>query len=324
MKLLPLLSLLLLSFGSAVQLRFNDESITVDHKTATFGTQIYDFQGSLYVIPQGNGDEFLCTEGSASTMQNVMVVASRGGCSFAEKALNAQKAGAAALIIGDVSATSTVYVWMMCVDSDVNCASITIPVVFVPGTGYQQIQQMVAQHGQPTHAALATESSWIAPPMEPPSATGQTDPTPEPPDVIPEYPVDTEETSVWTGMTLIWIVVGLSVLLKCLIVTIACRRKYRSNRLARRVGSANAAAAVPLTEGEMAEGDMPVVYATYPAPSSAYSVSSASSSEEPRGAQPLSASSLAAYPSVQYAPLLPQATAPEVYDLERQTIVIRG
>jgi len=338
MKTLPLLSLfLIISFGSAVQIGpfADDDGITVDHKTAMFGTQNYYVTASLYVIPQGNGAEYLCdTDASvASAMQDAIVVASRGGCSFAEKALSAQKAGASALIIGDSTATSTIYVWMLCADTS-DCASITIPVVFIPGTGYQQIQQLVARHpGQSAYATLNTESTWTPPSDSvPPTVTvtgGNTNP-PEPPvePPVPEPPVDWEpdhpedDPSNMTGMTVIWIIVGLSVLLKCLIVTIACRRKYRANRLARRAGSANAAAAVPLTEGEMAEGDLPVVYATYPAPSSAYSVSSAS--EERSGARPLSASSLAAYPSVQYAPLLPQATAPEVYDLERQPIVIRG
>jgi len=162
------------------------------------------------------------------------------------------------------------------------------------------------------------EPSYPTDPVEP------TDPTDPPSYPTPEDPPmpDDSEVEMDSSLTIVWIIVGVSVLVKCLIITVACRRRYRSKRVARQATADSA-----VSEGEVND-QTPVVYATYPAPSSGFTVSAAEAEGSlPSVSRDARVSSLSTYPSIQYTPLMPQATAPSdmyAYDLEKQAIVIRG
>jgi len=272
-------------------------------------------------------------------------VVERGVCLYTEKAMNAQRLGAVGVVIGNNVESDSLYLMGYAPDYT---GSITIPAVFVSGKSYQLMTQILQSYMFGTDQVQATledttEDSPVGnpntpPPLtpNPPMDTGVSPPTGTGGGVTDEPEPNEMPEEVDSGMEIVWCLVGVIILFKCMIVTIALRRKCKQNRMARRVGASSSSSSTPLTEGEMSdEGELPVVYATSPptrgftvaAPSSSSSVatSASRSSSSASSSRALTATNLSAYPSIQYAPLMPQATAPsDMYDLEKQPIIIRG
>jgi hypothetical protein len=259
--------------------------------------------------------------------------------------MNAQRLGAVGIIIGNNVESDSLYLMGYAPDYT---GSVTIPAVFVSGKSYQLMTQILQSYmfgKEQVQATLedTTEESPVGNPNTPPPLTPNPpmDTGVSPPSsptgtaggvIIDDPPTDGDvpDTEVDSGVEVVWYVIGVIIVFKCMIVTIALRRKCKQDRMARRVGSSASASSsssssTPLTEGEVSdEGELPVVYATSP-PTRGFTVAAPSSSSSSSSSRALTATNLSAYPSIQYAPLMPQATAPsDMYDLEKQPIIIRG
>lgn len=71
----------------------------------------------------------------ASNIEGKVALADRGNCSFVQKALNAQAAGAKALVVGNFYGDNR-YVWMTAKRSE-NSTSVSIPSVFINGVDHR-------------------------------------------------------------------------------------------------------------------------------------------------------------------------------------------
>jgi hypothetical protein len=266
------------------------------------------------------------------------VVVERGACTFTDKALNAQALGALGIIIGGDDNEDT----LLYMSGAAGSQNVHVPTIYVSGQSYQKLLQILQNYAFTGSEGLISvtldstgesQPNWSPnpppPTMQPIAPTRDVFPGTGTGTQEPSYPTDPpvsgpydSEDEMNSSLNIVWIIVGVSVLVKCLIITVACRRRYRSKRVARQ------ATADVVSEGEVND-ETPVVYATYPAPSSGFTVSAAQSEEGSLPSVPRDArvSSLSMYPSIQYTPLMPQATAPSdmyAYDLEKQAIVIRG
>jgi len=359
-----LLSVALLStLVSSVVITYpNGGGFHFPHLTATFGPPPSTYSVSAILMADYT---LLCNDPAAPSLQylNTIVLIERGVCTFTDKALRAQQLGAVGVIIGGNDESDI----LGYLGSAPGSESVNIPTVYVSGQSYQKLLMIVQNYGLSGDSVTATLNSVgegegtigfllpITPPVggsgdgypgvtgplvDPNMPTEPTDPvTPYPTGGYVQPPVDDalpDYDDANSTLGIVWIIVGLSVLVKCMIICVACRRRYRSKPS--RAASSSAGSDALLTEGEVNDAT-PVVYATYPAPSSAFTISAEASAEE-EGALPpapvaaatavarsVTASSLSMYPSIQYTRLMPQATAPSdvyAYDLERQVVIIRG
>jgi E3 ubiquitin-protein ligase RNF13 len=99
-----------------------------NHMTATFGPQpgTYSVRGPLILANPPN----LCSPKGNSTYQNSIVLIWRGGCTFLDKVVAAQKSGAIAAVVGDDTTDYPPFI-QMAAPAGTDASSITIPAVFI-------------------------------------------------------------------------------------------------------------------------------------------------------------------------------------------------
>uniref|UniRef100_A0A7S4DYU4 RING-type domain-containing protein n=1 Tax=Lotharella globosa TaxID=91324 RepID=A0A7S4DYU4_9EUKA len=120
------------------------ESVKLGHETASFGKQQpYDVRG-LIVRPF---DEFLCSEtGNYSHFKDNIALATRGNCSFFQKAWLAAEAGAKALIIGNNASTRIERKMIRLDDFKKDAPDVQIPVVWISGKDYEFIVEQMKNY----------------------------------------------------------------------------------------------------------------------------------------------------------------------------------
>jgi len=400
------LTMCVLHYGAnalTIRAQYNDESdrfssLSVLHRTADFGRAPYSYgQISIPVVIDN-----LCTERSHVIPKSI-IVTQRGCDVFTAMVSKGQQLGASVVVVANNDAIRSNDIIEM---KGWSFEPITIAAVAISYSAHQRIIDFIARHASADNVVMSVDSDGeiATPPFtggvrtggDVYASTGGDVYVPTGGDVyVPPYtvvPPPTDQTGYWYQpepdfdnatddhfLNIFWLIVGAILMIKCTIITVACRRRYRASRCtsntssssssacARRCqrrcggrGNGNSSASVSLlssSSSSSSEGDVPAaVYATYPMPSSAFSVQngdvengmsgveddivteatvtpavvaagtdSTPAASSPASPRPLTASALSVYPSIQYAPLMPQATAPSgVYDLERQPIVIRG
>jgi len=117
------------------------------HKTATFGPAAgtYNVLGEAYDLNSGANANLYkegCDENSFTgiDIKNKIVIIQRGHCYFAAKTLNAQKNGAAGVIIAD-NTDSQVLIMMNASPEALHGAIVTIPAIFILKKSYLEIRE---------------------------------------------------------------------------------------------------------------------------------------------------------------------------------------
>jgi len=310
-------------FGTPFSITYpNGQSIDFAHMTADFGAKIHGFNVSGLLALDYT---LLCDVKShdpAKYMQKVVVV-QRGVCTFATKATNAQLLGAVGLVVGNNDFNQPDSILRM---GHVDKLDVFIPTVMISTKSHELVQQIVLAYMSEADSLIGKLDDSTEYPQYPgsptPSITKGVAPAPTgsyvPPYLPPTEPTDPNmppPASTSRGVfSPVMILLAVAFAIQLLALVLVCRAKCLQRR--RQVAQAQvaAAASVPLTEGVMEEeGEGEGVV------------------EGSGGAhQPLviRSSALAAYPSMQYSPIMPQASAPSdaytVVDLQRDVVVIRG
>lgn len=116
---------------------FNGSTVaTYNHVTAAFGPQSYDVQGFLRVPQSISGCSY---DASNSNVTSRIVLVERGNCTFFDKALLAQRAGAIGVVVGNNNPEDGLL--RMGVQDGVDPNLVTIPALFVSYSVYNLLVQ---------------------------------------------------------------------------------------------------------------------------------------------------------------------------------------
>lgn len=158
-----------LTSGLIVELRsLPNVSYEYDHATASFGASPgYNITGPLALTNLAALD--LCETLVGIDLSGQVAAFAYQNCAYADQVVHAMRAGAAGVVVAGSDSGDTSLVTMGCNEDscgDCNCSSVTVPVVYISGQSFADIQSQLAAQG-PMRAIL--------------NATGETDPNPPPP-----------------------------------------------------------------------------------------------------------------------------------------------
>eukprot|EP00960_Hanusia_phi_P033667 750586-Hanusia_phi.AAC.1 len=127
----------------------SNESILIQGKIALFGACppeefVANFQRVVFLKDGAGTDSQLCN--SIEDVGGAIVVAERGGCNFFNKTINAVKANASAIVIGDNLEDSENFLFPMGCPQEYEslCSNVSIPSVLITSKGYQALKIKIA------------------------------------------------------------------------------------------------------------------------------------------------------------------------------------
>jgi len=133
---------------------WHDSTLRLFHqRTAAFGPHVYNVSGDAVLARPLSG----CLTEGASNLHSKIALISRGNCTFAEKVMSAQSAGAIGVIIGN---TDDEDAWITMTADRLHNYTITIPSVVVQLRTFRFVEQLLI-HDKSVKAILDSEGEYI-------------------------------------------------------------------------------------------------------------------------------------------------------------------
>ncbi len=145
----PRMQMYLWTTGSARTLDLNPANLSPATAGANFGPQNYDVTATMTLGEDGQGDNNDGCQALTNNVSGDIVLVDRGGCSFVQKANNAQNAGAVGIVIANDQNTNIFT--MGGTDNGV-----TIPAMMISQTNGNAFKAALGNGPQTAHMVLAT------------------------------------------------------------------------------------------------------------------------------------------------------------------------